>query len=201
MRWHAPAVAAAVNPATVASPAQVRTILAQVARLRPELAAFFGCLYYAALRPEEAVALCREDLILPAHGRGTIILTTACPRIGTATGEPAEVAARAGNSARVLHEVYLHCIDSQDDIVSQRIEDALNAGTGSSLPLQCVKASGYTHRRLPRDPVRYVSVNLRHRPASSPRAPARARQDRGRLASRRPTFPAAHTLSFGSTCD
>jgi integrase len=173
----------------------------------------------------QAVALCREDLILPAHGRGTIILTTACPRIGTAwtgtgtpheprglkhrpdgairvipippvlarmlrqhlrqfgttpdgrlfrgtrggmlsesvygrawhqarhaalgpelaatplarrpydlrhaalslwlnaTGEPAEVAARAGNSARVLHEVYLHCIDSQDDIVSQRIED------------------------------------------------------------------------------
>jgi len=57
----------------------------------------------------------------------------------------------------------------------QRIEDALNAGTGSSLPLQCVKASGYTHRRLPRDPVRYVSVNLRHRPASSPRAPAGAR--------------------------
>jgi len=92
-----------------------------------------------------------------------------------ATGEPAEVAARAGNSARVLHEVYLHCIDSRDDIVSQRIEDALNAGTGSSLPLQCVKASGYAHRRLPRDPVRYVSVNLRHRPASSPRAPARAR--------------------------
>jgi integrase len=277
VRWHAPAVAAAVNPATVASPAQVRTILAQVARLRPELAAFFGCLYYAALRPEEAVALCREDLILPAHGRGTIILTTVCPRIGTAwtstgtpheprglkhrpdgairvipiphvlarmlrqhlrqfgttpdgrlfrgtrggmlsesvygrawhtarraalgpelaatplarrpydlrhaalslwlnaTGEPAEVAARAGNSARVLHEVYLHRIDSQDDIVSQRIEDALNAGTGSSLPLQCVKASGYTHRRLPRDPVRYVSVNLRHRPASSPRAPAGAR--------------------------
>jgi integrase len=218
--------------ATVASPAQVRTILAQVARLRPELAAFFGCLYYAALRPEEAVAMCREDLILPAHGRGTIILTTACPRIGSAwtstgtpheprglkhrpdgairvipiphvlarmlrqhlrqfgttpdgrlfrggmlsesvygrawhtarraalgpelaatpvarrpydlrhaalslwlnaTGEPAEVAARAGNS--VLHEVYLHRIDSPDDIVSQRIEDALNAGTGSSLPL------------------------------------------------------------------
>ena len=46
----------AVSPATVPSPAQVRAILTQVARTRPELAAFFGCLYYAALRPEEAVA-------------------------------------------------------------------------------------------------------------------------------------------------
>ena len=212
------------------SPAQVRAILAEVARIRPELAAFFGCLYYAALRPEEAVALRRDDLILPARGRGTIILTAACPRTGTAwtstgtpfeprglkhrpdgtirvvpippvlvsmlrqhlhasgtapdgrlfrgarggmlsesvygrawhaarlaalgpglaatplarrpydlrhaalslwlnaTGAPAEVAARAGNSARVLHEVYLHCTDGQDDAVSQRIEDALDAG-------------------------------------------------------------------------
>ena len=233
-RWRAPRAAMAVSPATVASPAQVRAILDQVTRIRPELAAFFGCLYYAALRPEEAVTLRRDDLILPARGRGTIILTAACPRTGTAwtstgtpheprglkhrpdgairvvpippvlvrmlrqhlrqfgtapdgrlfpgarggmlsesvygrtwhaarraalspelaatalarrpydlrhaalslwlnaTGEPAEVAARAGNSARVLHEVYLHCTDGQDDTVSQRIEDALDAGTGST---------------------------------------------------------------------
>ena len=51
-----------------------------------------------------------------------------------ATGEPAEVAARAGNSARVLHEVYLHCTDGQEDTVSQRIEDALDAGAGSTHP-------------------------------------------------------------------
>jgi len=53
-------------------------------RARPELAAFFGCLYYAALRPEEAVALRRDKLLLPAHGRGKIILAAACPRTGTA---------------------------------------------------------------------------------------------------------------------
>src|SRR5271167_1102924 len=93
VRWHAPRAAVAVSPAAVASPAQVRAILAQVSRVRPELAAFFSCLYYAALRPEEAVAVRREDLILPAHGRGTIILTAACPRTGTAwtsTGGPHE---------------------------------------------------------------------------------------------------------------
>ena len=84
VRWRAPRAAVAVSPATVPSPAQVGVILAGVACIRPELAAFFGCLYYAALRPEEAVALRRDDLILPARGRGTIILTAACPRTGAA---------------------------------------------------------------------------------------------------------------------
>ena len=224
-------------------------ILAEVARIRPELAAFFGCLYYAALRPEEAVALRRDDLILPARGRGAIILTAACPRTGAAwtstgtpfeprglkhrpggtirvvpippvladmlgqhlhafgtapdgrlfpgtrggmlsewvygrawhaarqaalgpdlaatalarrpydlrhaalslwlnaSGAPAEVAARAGTSARVLHEVYLHCSDGQGNAVSQRIEDALDAGTGITHSSPHTKASGYPHRR------------------------------------------------------
>ena len=239
----------AVSPTTVPSPAQVGVILAEVARIRPDLAGFFGCLYYAALRPEEAVALRRDDLILPAGGRGTIILTAACPRTGSAwnstgtpfeprglkhrpggtirivpippvlagmlaqhlhafgtapdgrlfrgtrggmlsesvygrawhaarqaalgpglaatplarrpydlrhaalslwlnaTGEPAEVAARAGNSARLLYEVYLHCTDGQDDTVSQQIEDALDAATAPTHPSPHAKASGYTHRR------------------------------------------------------
>ena len=82
-----------MNPQAVASPAQVRAILAEVARLRPELTAFFGCLYYAALRPEEAVALRRTNLILPAHPRGKLVLTEACPRTGsarTSTGTPHE---------------------------------------------------------------------------------------------------------------
>ena len=84
VQWHPPKATIAISPVTVASPVQVRAILAQAARAQPELAAFFGCLYYTALRPEEAVALRRDDLILPAHQRGTIIVTTACPRTGTA---------------------------------------------------------------------------------------------------------------------
>jgi integrase len=98
----------AVSPATVPSPAQVRVILAQVARIRPELAAFFGCLYYAARRSEEAVTLRRDDLILPARGRGTIILTAACPRTvsaWTSTGTPFEprgLKHRPGGTIRVV---------------------------------------------------------------------------------------------------
>ena len=108
VRWRAPRAAAAVSPATVASPAQVRAILTQVSRIKPELAAFFGCLYYAALRPEEAVTLRRDNLILPAHGRGKVILTAACPRTGSAwtnTGnshEPAGLKHRPDGAIRVV---------------------------------------------------------------------------------------------------
>lgn len=77
--WKGPAADGMVNPLTVASPAQVHAILANVAKMRPELTAFFACLYYAALRPEEAVALRSRDLVLPARGWGKLILTGACP--------------------------------------------------------------------------------------------------------------------------
>ncbi len=80
-----------MNPQVVASPAQVRALLAEVAGLRPELTAFFARPYYAALRPEESVALRQADLMLPPHGRGKLTLTSACPRTGsawTSTGTP-----------------------------------------------------------------------------------------------------------------
>jgi hypothetical protein len=64
-----------------------------------------------------------------------------------ASGASAEVAARAGSSARGLHDVYLNCISGQDDTVSQRIEDALDPGAGAPRPSRCGKASGYAHRR------------------------------------------------------
>jgi integrase len=276
VQWRAPTAVVAVNPSTIASPAQVRAILAQVSGIRPALVAFFGCLYYAALRPEEAGALRRSDLILPARGRGKMILTSACPRTGAAwtstgrphearglkhrpdgttrvvpippilvamlrqhrresgtapdgrlfrgtrggmlsesvygrvwhaarqtalgpdlaatalarrpydlrhgalslwlnaSGTPAEVAAWAGNSARVLHEIYLHCTDDQDDAVSQWIEDALDAGTGITHSPPGGKASGYTHRRQhPRPGPLYVREPVPG-PAHSPRPPGPA---------------------------
>ena len=61
--------------------------------------------------------------------------TPSCHLWLNASGAPAEVAARAGNSARVLHDAYLHCIDSHDAPVSQRIEDALDPAGSGSYPL------------------------------------------------------------------
>jgi len=261
VRWRAPKAVAAVGPATVASPAQVRAILAEVSRIRPELAAFFGCLYYAALRPEEAVALRRDDLILPARGSGKMVLTAACPRTGAAwtstgtpfeprglkhrpdgtirvvpippvlagmlrrhlagsgtaadgrlfrgarggmlsesvygrawhaarqaalgpglaatalarrpydlrhaalslwlnaSGEPAEVAARAGTGTRVLHDVYVHCISGRDDTVSQRIADALDPAPAWHRRHRARKQAVIRTVGTTPDPVRYLYVN------------------------------------------
>jgi integrase len=255
--WKAAAADGTVNPLTVASPAQVHAILAAVAQIRPELTAFFACLYYAALRPEEAVALRSPDLVLPARGWGKLILTRACPRTAAAwtssgtpheprglkhrpdgatrivpvppvlaallrqhlrnygatpdgrlfrgscggvlsesvygriwhtardhglgpdlpatplarrpydlrhaalslwlnaTRAPAEIAARAGNSVRVLHTVYTHCLHGQEDIVSQQIERALRQQDRSP----SVTASGTPNRRHRHEPVRHMSVN------------------------------------------
>jgi integrase len=82
--WNPPNASSTVDPRSAASPAQVRAILTEVTRIRPDLAAFFGCLYYAALRPEETVALCLDDCDLPARGWGQLTLTRSCPRSGRA---------------------------------------------------------------------------------------------------------------------
>jgi hypothetical protein len=82
--WRAPRASPIVDPAIVASPAQAQVLLGAVARIRPELAAFFGCLYYAALRPEEAIALRSCDCRLPGRGSGMLTLTAACPRTAAA---------------------------------------------------------------------------------------------------------------------
>ena len=82
--WRVPQSSAALDPAVVASPDQVSALLDAVARTRPELAAFFGCLYYAALRPEEAVALRLADCHLPGSGWGMLRLAVATPRTAAA---------------------------------------------------------------------------------------------------------------------
>jgi integrase len=82
--WRVPKAATAVDPKVVASPAQAEALLAAVARTRPDLTAFFGCLYYGALRPEEAIALRLADCYLPARGWGTLTLTRAAPRTAKA---------------------------------------------------------------------------------------------------------------------
>jgi hypothetical protein len=91
-----------------------------------------------------------------------------------ASGAPAEVAARAGTSARILHEVYLHCADGQEDTVSQRIEDAGNAGTGITHASPRAKASGYMHRRHRPRPCPLSVREPARSPAHGPREPGPA---------------------------
>src|SRR5271165_4298511 len=87
VQWTAPAVAATVDRRVVVSPAQAEALLNAVGRLgkRGEhLKAFFACLYYAALRPSEAVMLRQADLHLPRAGWGRIVLSASASRAGRA---------------------------------------------------------------------------------------------------------------------
>ncbi|ATE57499.1 tyrosine-type recombinase/integrase [Actinosynnema pretiosum] len=88
-----------VDRRSVANPVQFRTVLREVPRIGRtggKLVAFFGLLYFAGLRPEEALHLRRENLDLPPRtwdqerGRwvatewGSIHLSRAAPEVGGA---------------------------------------------------------------------------------------------------------------------
>jgi integrase len=67
--WKAPEVAEEVDRRVVARPGEVRSLLAAVEQIAPELTAFFGCLYYGCMRPGEAVILRQADCVtLPGSG-------------------------------------------------------------------------------------------------------------------------------------
>lgn len=51
-------------------------------RTGTRLVTFFGCLYFAALRPEEAVALRKHNLSLPESGWGQLLIERAEPHAG-----------------------------------------------------------------------------------------------------------------------
>lgn len=85
VKWTAPKSVEEVDPESVANPRQVRSLLRGVREQGPRgarLEAFFGCLYYAAMRPAEATALTREHCHLPASGWGTLILRQGAVRAG-----------------------------------------------------------------------------------------------------------------------
>jgi len=85
LKWKPPRTSHHIDRRVVANPVQVRTLLNAIReqpRSGPRLVAFFGCLYYAGMRPEEAVALAKPNLALPAKGWGEFNLETAEPHAG-----------------------------------------------------------------------------------------------------------------------
>ncbi|MDT0349440.1 hypothetical protein [Pseudonocardia charpentierae] len=48
----------------------------------PSLVAFFGSMYFAALRPAEAATLRKSNLALPAEGWGELLLESSTPEAG-----------------------------------------------------------------------------------------------------------------------
>ena len=87
IKWKAPKSSTVIDRRSVVNPTQARNLIAAVKvtpRTGPRLAAFFGCIYYAALRPEEAVDVRKHNLELPAVGWGWITLEIAAPDTGKA---------------------------------------------------------------------------------------------------------------------
>lgn len=86
IKWRAPKVTESVNPRVVINHAQARKLLDAVRQLRSgdRLVAFFGLMYYAALRPSEAVDLRKDALSIPTKGWGELYLSTSAPAAGRA---------------------------------------------------------------------------------------------------------------------
>ncbi|MEU8320680.1 tyrosine-type recombinase/integrase [Nonomuraea sp. NPDC048881] len=87
VKWVKPRTLTSVDPRVVINVEQARRFLAAVQRRGtqgPRMKAFFGLMYFAALRPEEVVDLRLEHLVnLPENGWGEMRLTHAEPRAGS----------------------------------------------------------------------------------------------------------------------
>jgi len=82
VKWKAPKVAEAVDRRAVVDHTRARRLLAAVRSQGPmgqHLEAFFGCMYYAGLRPGEVVALGKANVSLPASGWGELALNLSDP--------------------------------------------------------------------------------------------------------------------------
>ncbi len=87
LAWKAPKIARALDKRSVVNPDQARTLLAAVRAQKPSgarLVAFFGAMYFAALRPSEAATLRRSNLILPTtDGWGELLIEFSTPTAGS----------------------------------------------------------------------------------------------------------------------
>jgi len=91
LSWKPPKVSDVVDRRVVVNPRQARELLTAVTYVGQQrrgphargqrLMALYACMYFAALRPGEAVALRRQDCYLPATGWGRLILEKSRPEV------------------------------------------------------------------------------------------------------------------------
>jgi integrase len=89
--WKPPRVSEAVDRRVVVNPRQARELLTAVTYVGQQrrgphargqrLMAFYACMYFAALRPAEAVGLRRQDCHLPRTGWGRLTLEKSRPEV------------------------------------------------------------------------------------------------------------------------
>jgi integrase len=94
VNWTAPKTVRAIDKRVVINHEQAKKLLAAVDAQNvpgqprrsagPGLVAYFGCMYYSALRPEEVTMLRKQDLQLPEKGWGELLLSETAPVAGAA---------------------------------------------------------------------------------------------------------------------
>ncbi|MYT72448.1 MULTISPECIES: site-specific integrase [unclassified Streptomyces] len=101
-----------VDRRVVVNPRQARELLTALTYVGEydrasgrRLRAFFGCLYYAAVRPGEALGLRRSDCFLPEKGWGRIELAETRPTAGKAWTDSGEAHDRRGLKQREAGEI------------------------------------------------------------------------------------------------
>ncbi|GAA0602337.1 hypothetical protein [Kribbella sandramycini] len=97
--WKAPQHDEKVDPRVLANPEQIRSLLAAVREIYPSLEAYYGCMYYAAMRPAEVRHLAESHLLsLPEEGWGRCCWTAQRSRPGRRGVTPGR-SARSGRSS------------------------------------------------------------------------------------------------------
>jgi integrase len=108
VQWVTPKSDDEVDRRVVVNPKQAAALLDSVRQREPRLLAFFGCMYYAALRPAEALHLAEAECELPEKGWGLLRLTGSTQHVGQDWGEAGnvredrELKHRAKTSTRVV---------------------------------------------------------------------------------------------------
>ncbi len=87
VQWMAPKGVDEVDRRSVVNPTQARALLDAVQDRDPRLVGFFACMYYAALRPAEALHLRADECELPAKGWGWLRLTGSTQHVGEGWGD------------------------------------------------------------------------------------------------------------------
>jgi integrase len=89
IKWKPPEAAEKVDRRVVCNPRQARELLTALSYVGGldrnrgrRLVAMFACMYYAALRPAEAVNLHKSDCELPETGWGRIYISRTTPEVG-----------------------------------------------------------------------------------------------------------------------
>ncbi|WP_174552413.1 tyrosine-type recombinase/integrase [Microtetraspora niveoalba] len=88
IKWKPPKTTETVDPRVVVNPRQAEELLTAATYVGGRgrgrrLMALFACMYYAALRPGEAVALRKDDCHLPASGWGRLLVDVSRPEVNT----------------------------------------------------------------------------------------------------------------------